>query len=156
MNNNSKFLTLLMVILGTFLGVIIAIALVIFTLRFFSIIAVNTPGFTNFYGYTMLIIPYGIFFTAYYFLRSKIALIANKTAKILGVIFFTMGFLFCAGSLIVATINFIKALNHIELTLEDLSHYFLVIQLGFIFIITLTFGLGDAKEKDWMEKHKNN
>ena len=153
MNNNNRFLTLLMVILGTFLGVIIAIALVIFILRFLSIIAINIPGFTDFYGYVMLIIPYGIFFTTYYFLRSKIALAASKISRIFGTIFFTLGFLACIASLTIATINFIKIRNNIQLTLEEFSHYFLVIQLAFIFIITMTLGLGDAKEVDWLDKH---
>jgi hypothetical protein len=153
MNNNNRFLTLLMVILGTFLSVIIAIALVIFILRFLSIIAINIPGFTDFYGYIMLIIPYGIFFTTYYFLRSKIALAASKISRIFGTIFFTLGFLTCIASLTIATINFIKIRNNIQLTFEEFSHYFLVIQLAFIFIITMTLGLGDAKEEDWLDKH---
>jgi hypothetical protein len=154
MNNDNRFLTLFMIVLFSFFGVVIAVALVVFLLRLFSMAVINVPGFTDFYGYIMLIIPYGIFFTTYYFLRGKIALTAGKIAKVLGAIFFTLGFLACLGSLIVATINFIKTINHIELTLEELSHYFLVIQLAFIFIITLTLGLGDAKEEDWLAKHK--
>ena len=143
-----------MIFLFTFFGVVIAVALVIFILRLFSIVAINIPGFTYFYGYSMLIIPYGLFLTTYYFLRTKIALAASKTARVLGAVFFTLGLLACLSSLIIATINFIKTANHIELSFEDLSSYFLVIQLGFIFIITLTLGLGDKKEKDWMEKYK--
>jgi hypothetical protein len=154
MNNDNRFLTLFMIVLFSFFGVVIAVALVVFLLRLLSMAVINVPGFTDFYGYIMLIIPYGIFFTTYYFLRGKIALTAGKVAKVLGAIFFTLGFLACLGSLIISTINFIKTINHIELTLEELSHYFLVIQLAFIFIITLTLGLGDAKEKDWLEKHK--
>jgi hypothetical protein len=143
-----------MIFLFTFFGVVIAVALVIFILRLFSIVAINIPGFTYFYGYSMLIIPYGLFLTTYYFLRTKIALAASKTARVLGAVFFALGLLACLSSLIIATINFIKTANHIELSFEDLSSYFLVIQLGFIFIITLTLGLGDKKEKDWMEKYK--
>src|ERR1700743_1838813 len=128
MNNDNRFLTLFMIVLFSFFGVIIAVALVVFLLRLFSMAVINVPGFTDFYGYIMLIIPYGIFFTTYYFLRGKIALTVGKTAKVLGAIFFTLGFLACLGSLIVSTINFIKTINHIDLTLEELSHYFLVIQ----------------------------
>jgi predicted transporter len=144
-----------MIMLATFLGVIIAILLVVFILRCISMVVINIPGFTDFYGYIMLIIPYGIFFTTYYFLRSKLALTIGKTSKILGTIFFTLGFLACIASLIIASVNFIKTINHIELSFEEISHYFLVIQLGFIFIITMTLGLGDAKEEDWLDKHKN-
>jgi hypothetical protein len=145
-----------MIMLATFLGVIMAVLLVIFILRSISMVAINIPGFTELYGYIMLIIPYGIFFTTYYFLFGKLALTAGKTSKVLGTIFFTLGFLACVASLIIASINFIKTINHIELSFEELSHYFLVIQLGFIFIITMTLGFGDAKEEDWMDRHKAN
>ena len=74
-------------------------------------------------------------------------------SRIFGTIFFTLGFLACIASLTIATINFIKIRNNIQLTLEEFSHYFLVIQLAFIFIITMTLGLGDAKEVDWLDKH---
>jgi hypothetical protein len=145
-----------MIMLATFLGVIMAVLLVIFILRSISMVAINIPGFTELYGYIMLIIPYGIFFTTYYFLFGKLTLAASKTSKVLGTIFFTLGFLACITSLIIASINFIKTINHIELTCEEISHYFLVIQLGFIFIITMILGFGDAKEEDWLDKHKAN
>jgi hypothetical protein len=156
MNNDNRFLTLFMILLFSFFGVVIAVALVVFLLRLFSMAVINIPGFTDFYGYTMLIIPYGLFFTTYYYLRPKLALTAGKPSKILGTLFFTLGFLACVASLTIATINFIKTINHVELSFEDVAPYFLVIQLAFIFIITMTLGLGDAKEKDWMEKHKDN
>lgn len=143
-----------MIMLFSFFGVVIAVGLIVFLLRLFSMAVINIPGFTDFYGYMMLIIPYGLFFTTYYFLRSKLTLAASKTAKVLGIIFYTLGFLACAASLIIATINFIRTINHVELSFEDLQPYFLVIQLAFIFIITMTLGLGDAKEEDWMDKHK--
>ncbi|HMG83961.1 MAG TPA: hypothetical protein VK559_13050 [Ferruginibacter sp.] len=155
MNNNNRFLTLFMILLFSFFGVVIAVALVVFLLRLFSMAVINIPGFTEFYGYMMLIVPYGLFFTTYYFLRSKLAL-ASKTARIVGTLFYTLGLLACIASLIIASVNFIKTINHVELSFEDLSPYFLVIQLAFIFIITMTLGLGDAKEKDWMDKHKGN
>jgi hypothetical protein len=156
MDNFSKYLGLIFLIIGVFFGFILSIALIILLLRFLSIGLFENRISEGIFHYFIIIIPYLIFFGAYYYLRQKVMAATNKTSRGIAALFLIIGCLICVSSFILSTLVFLNIKNDFVEFFSENSGYNLVMQLVIVFLTAATLGFGDPKEKDWMEKSQHN
>ena len=152
MDNFQKYSRLMLLIVGGFISLILFIALLVFILRLFSITLFYIPGFDLFFELIIVMIPYLVFFAAYYYLFKKINHSSIKATRIVarGLVF--AGIVFCTFTLILSIMLYKKMNNDWLRIFEQNSHYGLIFQL---ILLLLTAGIiagGDTKEKDWMER----
>ncbi len=142
----------MLLIAGGFLGFILFVALLVFILRLFSITLFYIPGFDLFFELIIVMIPYLVFFAAYYYLFKKINHSSIKATRIIARILVFAGIVFCTLTLILSIMLYKKINNDWLKIFEQNSHYGLIFQL---ILLLLTAGIiagGDTKEKDWMER----
>ena len=154
MDNFQKYSRLMVLIVGSFLGFILFVALHIFILRLLSISMFNIPGFDLFFQYVIIIIPYLIFAAAYYYLHQKINLSKSKAARFLARFLVATGCLICLFTLTLSSALFLHLKNDWLKLYEDNGHYALIIQIVILFLTAGVLASGDEKEKDWMERSK--
>lgn len=152
MDNFQKYSRLMVLIAGGFFGFIIFVALLLFVLRLFSITMFNIPGFDLFFQYVIIIIPYLLFFAAYYYLYKKIGLCTSKASRVIARLLIAAGCGICLFTLALSTAIFLHVKNDGLKTFEDNGHYALIIQLIIIFVTAGILASGDATEKDWKER----
>jgi hypothetical protein len=133
-----------------FLGLIIVI---FYLLKLFSVTLFYIPGFDSFFAFIIIIVPYIVFFSGYYYLHKKIPLSKSKTAAVIARIFLIIGSLLCVSTMILSTLKLFGVQKSFLLTYEDNSQYAWMIQVVMLFFTALIIATGDAKEKDWMHKH---
>ncbi len=152
MDNFQKYSRLMVLIVGSFLGFILLIGLLIFILRLFSITVFHIPGFDLFFQYVVITIPYMIFFAAYYYLYNKISLSKSKVARLIAVLLIGAGCMICLFTLSLSTAVFLHVKNDWLKLYDNNGHYALIIQIVILFLTAGILASGDAKEKDWMER----
>ena len=152
MDNFQKYSRLMVLIVGSFLGFILLIGLLIFILRLFSITVFHIPGFDLFFQYVVITIPYMIFFAAYYYLYNKISLSKSKVARLIAVLLIGAGCMICLFTLSLSTAVFLQVKNDWLKLYDNNGHYALIIQIVILFLTAGILASGDAKEKDWMER----
>ncbi|MCW3093970.1 MAG: hypothetical protein JWP81_5039 [Ferruginibacter sp.] len=153
MDKFQKYSRLMLLLAGGFFGFILLIGLLIFILRLFSITMFHIPGFDLFFQYVILIIPYLIFFAAYYYLYRKIGASKTKFSRVFARILMVAGFTICVFTLVLSTAIFLHVKSEWLKQLEEYTHYALVMQLAILSITAGVLASGDAKEKDWMERN---
>ena len=153
MNKSDKYFKLMALLFGGFIGFITLVAIIFFLLKLCSITLFYIPGFDHLFQFTVIIIPYLIFFMGYYYLNSKISLSKNKTGAIIGRIFVVVGSLLCAATMVIATLTLFGVHKRFLLTYQDNSQYGWIIQVVILFFTALIIASGDEKEKDWMDKN---
>jgi membrane protease YdiL (CAAX protease family) len=142
-----------MLLLATgFVGLIAFIVVLILVLRLFSSSILHIPGFDRFYQYVIIIIPYLLFFAAFYYLYKKIGQSKTKGSRIAAGILLLVGCLVGGCALSLATVDFLHVKNNWIKWYNENSQVSLIIQLVIIFITAGILASGDAKEKDWMER----
>ena len=152
MDNFQKYSRLMLLIIGSFIGFILLIALIFFLFRLFSITVFYIPGFDLFFQYVITAIPYLLFLAAYYYLYNKIKLCKSKASRIIARILLTTG---CATGLVtlfLSTAIFLHVKSDALRVFEDNGHYALIAQIIVIFLTSATLASGDEKEKDWKER----
>ncbi len=142
----------MLLLAGSFFAFILLIAMIIYILRLFSITMFHIPGFDLFFQYVIIIIPYIIFFVAYYYLHKKIRLSNSKTSRAIARMLLVTGCLICTFTLVLSTAVFLHINNHWLRTYSENGHYALIIQITILIIAAGVIATGDAKEKDWMER----
>ncbi len=152
MDNFQKYSRLMVLIVGSFLGFILFIGLLIFILRLFSITVFHIPGFDLFFQYVIITIPYILFFAAYYYLYHKIRLSKSKVSRVIALLLIVTGCLICLFTLSLSTAVFLRVKNDWLKLYENNGHYALIIQIVVIFLTAGVLASGDEKEKDWMER----
>lgn len=154
MNNFNKYLTLLFLIVGAFLGFILLQVILFYFMKLFSVIVFNIPGFNGIFHYFITAFPYLIFFAAHYYLFTKVGQSQNRISRSIARILLLLGVTSCAVFLIVATLNFWKIRYPLLTTLGETSQYILFVQLVIVFLCAAILASGDPKEKDWMERRE--
>ncbi|MEO7769010.1 MAG: hypothetical protein ABIS01_16385 [Ferruginibacter sp.] len=152
MDNFQKYSRLMILIAGGILSFILLICLLVFVLRLFSITMFHIPGFDLFFQYVIIIIPYLIFFAAYYYLYGKISLSKSKLSRLIAMFLIVGGFLACLFTLTLSTAIFLHVKSNFLQLFKDYTHYALVVQLVILFITAGILASGDGREKDWMER----
>src|SRR5438105_1706186 len=109
MDNFQKYSRLMLLIAGAAVAFILGIGLLIFILRLFSSTLIHIPGFDRFFEYCILIIPYLIFYTAYYFLYQNMRASKSRLTKLFASIVLVIGLLVCSITLILSTLAFAHA-----------------------------------------------
>ncbi|MEI9934769.1 MAG: hypothetical protein WDM71_07950 [Ferruginibacter sp.] len=154
MNNSNKYLSILLIALGSFIGFVVVIVVIFFLLKLASVVLFNIPGFESVYKYFITIIPYLLFLAAYFYLRSRIVLCKNKISRTIAMVFLIAAILVCFISFALINLKFFGLKKEWLNSFDDNSHYFLILQLILTFFATGALATGDPKEKDWMEKNK--
>ena len=152
MDNFQKYSRLMLLIIGSFIGFIVFVAMLIFVFRLFSITVFHIPGFDLFFQYVIICIPYLFFFTAYYYLYKKINSSKNKASRVIARALLLAGCATCVFTLVLSTALFLHVKNDSLKIFEDNGHYALIVQIIIIFITAATLASGDEKEKDWMQR----
>ncbi len=152
MNNFNKYLSLMALIIGSFLSFLLLLVLFFYVMKLFSIVFFSIPGSTNIFETVIILVPYILYYAAYYYLAKKITLAKTSTAKILGSVFVIIGTTIATVTLTLAFMVFFKLHYPWLKILESNSHYAFIVQIIIIFFAAGTIASGDAKEKDWMER----
>jgi len=155
MDKFQKYSRLLLLLVVGFMGFLLLVALLIFILRLFSITLFHIPGFDLFFQYVIIIIPYLIFFAAYYYLFQKIKGSKSRFSRISARVLIASGCLICLFTLSIATTVFLKVKHDWLRAFDNNSHYALIIQLVILFLTAGILASGDAREKDWMERKED-
>jgi hypothetical protein len=153
MDKFNKYFWLLALILGSLLGFLIVVTALFFLLKFFSVSLFYIPGIDKGYQFFVVIIPYLIFFSGYYYLHKKIPLSTKKTSRAVSMILLVLGSLICVVTLVLSLLVSFKVTNEWLRAYSEHSHYSFIIQIILLFSTALIIATGDPKEKDWMEKH---
>lgn len=153
MNTSDKYFKLMVLLFGGFFGFISLMVLIFFILKLCSITLFLLPGFDRFFQFIVVIIPYIIFFSGYYYLKKQIHLSKSKTTSIIAMTLVIIGSLCCFLTLILATLKLFGVQKSFLLTYEDNSQYGWILQVVILFFTALIIASGDTKEEDWMQKH---
>ena len=113
----------------------------------------NIPGADNVFHVFIIMVPYLIFFSGYYYMHTKIAAAKTKLSRLLARLFLVVGSLICFITMIFSLLVFLKVKNEWLRTYDANSHYALIIQVFMLFITAAIIATGDPKEKNWMEKN---
>ena len=152
MDNFQKYSRLMLLIAGGFIAFILAIALIFFVLRILSITMFYIPGFDWLFQFTIVAIPYVIFYAAYYYLAKKIRYSENKASRLIARSLLVIGLLLCTVTLVLAMMIFFKV-NDQRLPMVELNgHYGWIFHLIILLVAAGVIAGGDKKEKDWMER----
>jgi hypothetical protein len=153
-NNSTKYLGVLMLMLGCFIGGVVLLVIIFFIFRLTSAALLNLPGFEGFYRYVISIAPYLIFLAAYHYIRRKIVTSPHKTTRTISILFLIAGILVCFASFTLVNLTFFGLQKDWLLTFNDNSQYFLIVQLVLVFLSAGSLALGDPEEEDWLKKRK--
>lgn len=152
MNNLNKYFGLMALLFGGLLGTVAVIVIIFYLLKLFSIVLFNIPGSDNVFQVFIIMVPYLIFFSGYYYLHTKIAAAKTKLSRILSRLFLVTGSLVCFTTMIFSLLVFVKVKNEWVRTFDANSQYGLIIQVILLFITAGIIATGDPKEKNWMER----
>ena len=137
---------------GGLVGTILILVILFYLLKLFSIAVFNIHGSDTVFHFFIVIIPYIIFFSGYYYLHKKITLSKSKTATVIARAFLIIGSLFCVCTMILSSLKLFGVQKNFLLTYEDNSQYAWIIQIVMLFFTALIIASGDAKEKNWIDK----
>lgn len=155
MNNFNKYFSLVALLIAGFLSFLLLLILIFYVLKLFSITFLNIPGSENIFNVVIILVPYILYYAAYYYLHKKISLAKTTLAKKLGWAFLLVGTALCTFTLILSFMLFFKLNFQWLRTFESNSQYAFIVQIFFIFFTAGSIATGDAKEKDWMERENS-
>jgi len=153
MTNFDKYTRLIILMMATVFGFVIFIALLVFLLRLISMTFVEIPGSTTIYHFLVVIVPYIIFFGAYYYLYGKIKQSSSTASKIIASVLLIVGCIVCSVCLVLVSMLAFGVKRNWLNDFDDNSGYNLVLQLVIVFFTAMSLALGDKKEKDWLERN---
>lgn len=152
MNNFNKYFKLMALLFSGFVAFLGLVIVFFYLLKLCSITLFNIPGFDVFFNFIIIVIPYIIFFSGYYYLHKKITLSKSKTATVIAKAFLIIGSLFCVCTMTLSSLKLFGVQKSFLLTYEDNSQYAWIIQIVMLFFTALIIASGDDKEKNWMDK----
>ncbi len=153
MNKSDKYIKLMTLLLGGFIGFIALLVTIFFVLKLCSITLFHLPGFDRVFQFIVSIFPYLIFFIGYFYLYKQIRLSKNKIVVVIGIIVLIIGSLLCAGTMVLSSLTLFGVEKSFLLVYRDNSQYGWILQVVILFFMALFIATGDLKEKDWMHKH---
>jgi hypothetical protein len=153
MNGFNKYFGLMALLFGAFAGFVLLVVGLFYLLKLFSITLFYIPGFQNVFQFLIVIIPYVVFFSGYYYMHTKIAGAKTKTARLTGRILMIFGSLVCMASMVMAILVLINIKNQWVALFNTNSHYAFIAQIVLLFATAAMIATGDAKEKNWMERN---
>jgi hypothetical protein len=153
MNGFNKYFKLMALLFGGFIGFLLLLVAIFYLLKLCSITLFYIPGFDSFFTFIIIVIPYLIFFSGYYYLHKKMPLSKSKTSAAIARIFLVTGSLLCVCTMILSSLKLFGVQKSFLLTYEDNSQYTWIIQIVILFFTALILATGDAKEKDWMYRN---
>ncbi len=152
MDNFQKYSRLMLLIVGGFVAFILFVALVFFLLRLLSITMFHIPGFNRLFEFTIISIPYIIFYASYYYLAKKIKYSRSLLSRLISRVLLGFGLLLCTLTFVISMLVFFKVNDERLRTFDENAHYGWIFQLIILLIAAGVIAGGDQKEKDWMER----
>ena len=152
MDSFQKYSRLMLLLAGGFIAFVLSLVLLFFILRLFSSTLMHIPLFDRVYGYSILLIPHLIFYTAYYFLYKNARRSNSRSSIMAASIVTAIGVLVCTVGLLLSTLIFAGVQSESLKLFEENSGYGFALQLALVLIITIIIASGDTKEKDWMQR----
>jgi chromate transport protein ChrA len=154
MTDTDKYIKLLGTIILTFVGFIIALALVILGLRYIFGLLDFMPWFSVMFTLIIICVPALLFITVYLIYVRHTKPHPSKAAKIFSYIIFSIAL---AAWLYFWVLDFIIFFKHHYNNIEAYHCYnlaFLAANVFFIFLVGIVQALSTNKEIGWMEKNK--
>lgn len=148
----NKFFGLLILLLGTLVAIPLAIALLFYILKLFSVTIFNLPGTEILYRHIITLVPYLIYFTAYYFINRKIKSTPALGARVASRFFLILGVLTATTGMVFSLFDLYQYPHVWILFFHNHSYLVLITQILLLFLTTMSLASGDAKEKDWMQR----
>ncbi len=139
---------------GSFVGAIGVIVLLFYILKLFSIVLFHIPGFDHVFQTVVVMVPYTLYFWAYYYLHTRFPDAKKRSSKIIARIFLVIGSLACFVTMILSLLVLFKVKYNWVKTYDRYSHISLIIQVLMIFATAAILATGDAKEKNWMDREE--
>ena len=152
MNNFNKYFSLLALIIGGFLSILLFLVLFFYVMKLFSIAFFSIPGSANMFEIVIILVPYILYYAAYYYLSKKIALAKTSIAKVMGSVFLILGTTIATFTLVLAFMVFFKMNYPWVKIMESNSHYAFIVQIIIIFFTAGAIASGGVTEEDWMER----
>jgi hypothetical protein len=154
MNDTDKYIRLFGIILLTFVGFIVALALLILGLRSFFGMLDYMPWFSVLFTLIIICTPAVLFITVYFIYVRHTKPHPSKAAKIFSYIIFAIAL---GAWFYFWVLDFIIFFKHHYNNIDAYHCYnlaFLSANVFFIFLVGIVQALSTKKEVDWMEKIK--
>jgi amino acid transporter len=154
MNDGDKYVRLFGTILFTFIGFIVALALLILGLRFIFGVLDYMPWFSVLFTLLIVCVPAVLFITVYIIYIKHTKPHSSKAAKVFSYIVFAIAL---AAWLYYWVQDFIIFFKHHYNSIAEYNCYnlaFLSANVGLIFLVGIVQALSTKKEVDWMEKSR--
>jgi hypothetical protein len=154
MTDTDKYIKLLGTIILTFVGFIIALALVILGLRYIFGLLDFMPWFSVMFTLIIICVPALLFITVYLIYVRHTKPHPSRAAKIFSYIIFTIALI---AWLYFWILDFIIFFKHHYNNIEAYHCYnlaFLATNVFFLFLVGIVQALSTNKEIGWMEKNK--
>ncbi|MEO8772347.1 MAG: hypothetical protein ABI402_19770 [Ferruginibacter sp.] len=156
MEDNGKYLRLFGTLFFTFIGFLVAFALLLLGIKFFFGLLSYIPYFTYVYMILILMFPTCLFLSAYIIFFRKTKYHPSKGVRVVSYIIFiaaisTWLWFFVSDLLLFSKSP--KSGNGID-GYETYNLLFLAISVACLFLVGIIQALTTEKEKDWMERQK--
>ena len=156
MEDNGKYLRLFGTLFFTFIGFLVAFALLMLGIKFFFGLLSYIPWFTYMYMILILMFPTCLFLSAYIIFFRKTKYHPSKPVRIVSYIIFSAAISFWLWFFVSDLILFSRSPkngNGID-GYETYNLLFLAISVFLLFFVGIIQALTTVKEKDWMERQK--
>ncbi|MEO6671678.1 MAG: hypothetical protein ABIN36_19495 [Ferruginibacter sp.] len=154
MEDNGKYLRLFGTLFFTFIGFLLAFALLMLGIKFFFGLLSYIPWFTYAYMILILMFPTSLFLSAYIIFFRKTKFHPSRPVKMISYIIFITAIAFWIWFFISDLMLFFKSHNNGIEGYETYNLLFLAISVFCLFLVGIIQALTTEKEKDWMERQK--
>ena len=152
MNNKGKFIRLFGTIFFCFLLFILAIVILLVSLKYIFGVLDHIPWFSMMFTLFIICVPAVLFITVYSIYTKRTLTHPSKKARIFSYLIFTLALLCWGYFWVIDIITFFKYhYNSID-RYQCFNLAFLSANIGVIFLVGIVQALSTAKELDWMEK----
>lgn len=155
METLNKYFGIVFLLMGSFLAFLLALIGIFYAMKLLSFTIINIPGFDVLFRYVVTIIPYIIFFGGYYFLFHQTRKTALNTIKKISFAIMAIGLFICFTTIVFESIRFMGSRAIVVQQFLSNKGVILFIQLFVLFFCSAVIAMGEPKEADWMEKHRN-
>lgn len=153
MNNTfNKYFGLLTLILGTIVAIPLVLACIFYVLKLFSVTIFNLPGTELIYRHIITLVPYLIYFSAYFYINKKIGNTPALGARVMSRFFLIIGVLAALTGMVFSLFDLYEYPHVWILFFHNHSYLVLITQILLLFFTTMSLASGDAKEKDWIQR----
>lgn len=150
----SKYFQLLFNLFFTFLGFIVSLAIILVGLKYIFRLVDYIPWFVYMYMMFIIIVPASLFITIFLIYRKRTAQHPSKGVRIISYTVFLIALLCWCAAFIADMFTFFKSGSREITNYYSYNIFLLTGSVASIFIIGVIQALSTEKEKDWLEKRR--